>query len=238
MASLMLLLDVPPERKERRLIGFVQYGLDVSALAKQGVSWNWSGGHPSGRKWPMILASLLLDDTDTRAVPETVAFHEDAQTYYGTGCFGQMALYWMDPRLGQRDRYEERPPETWQPQHKSSEMCRVCCNAVARVGTALAARLMGAVQAWNHDAFFDDLDRWMRRDDPFAADRAPHKRPAAETTTSIRGRDVAGLLQTAPDQLRAGNPRQFVRHGRKGVWVPNPHPTAYEVRQHVTALKA
>lgn len=239
MASLLLLLDVPPERKERLLIGLVQYGLDISALAQQGVSWNWGGGHTSGRKWPMVFASLMLDDPDIRAAPETVAFHEDAQTYYGAGWFGQTALYWMVQHHGQRDRYEERPPETWQKWDKSSEAYRVCCNAVAWVGTALAARLMGAVPAWGHDAFFDYCDRWMRLDDPYAADRAPHKRPAQETKTFDPFVDAMWRTyrERSPDQPRAGNPRQFVWQGRNGVWIANPPPTEDEVRRHVETLK-
>ena len=83
----------------------------------------------------------------------------------------------------------------------------MCCNAVAWVGTALAARLMGAVPAWGHDAFFDYCDRWMRLDDPYAADRAPHKRPAQETKTFDPFVDAMWRTyrERSPDQPRAGN---------------------------------
>ena len=241
MASLLLQLDVPPERKEKLLIGLVQYGLDISALAKAGVSWNWGGGHTSGRKWPMVFASLMLDDPVIRQVPDTVAFHEDAQTYYGTGWHGQTALYWMVEHHGPRARYEEKRPEQWDTWDQSSESYRLCCNAVAWVGTALSARLMGALPAWNHDAFFDYCDRWMRPDDPYAADRAPHRRPPQEGKTFDPFVDAMwrAYRARAPEQPRAGNPRMFVwRKSGDWAWVPNPPPDAQAVRRHVQAIRA
>jgi hypothetical protein len=36
---------------------------------------------------------------------------------------------------------------------------------IAWVGQALAARLLHAEKAWDHDAFFDYVDRWMTEDD-------------------------------------------------------------------------
>jgi hypothetical protein len=36
---------------------------------------------------------------------------------------------------------------------------------VAWVGQALAARILHAEKTWNHDAFFDYVDRWMEEDD-------------------------------------------------------------------------
>ena len=41
---------------------------------------------------------------------------------------------------------------------------RMCCSSYTYVGYALAARLMNAVGTWNHDPFFDYIDRWMTQD--------------------------------------------------------------------------
>jgi hypothetical protein len=38
---------------------------------------------------------------------------------------------------------------------------RICCSSYSWVGQALAARLMGAVDLWNHPAYFDYVDRWV-----------------------------------------------------------------------------
>ena len=40
-----------------------------------------------------------------------------------------------------------------------------CCTSIAWVGEALAARILHAEKAWDHEAFFDYMDRWMTEDD-------------------------------------------------------------------------
>lgn len=240
MASLMLHLDVPKERKEKLLIGLVQYGIDIAGVARVGGSWNRGGGHTSGRKWPVLFASLMLGAPELRDLPEGAVFHEDAQTYYGTGWFGQSALYWMVDHHGPRARYEEKPPEEWEEWDRNTEDYRLCCNAKAWVGTALAARLMEAIPLWNHDAFFDYCDRWMLLDEPYAANRAPNPRPEDETKTFDPFVDAMWRTyrDTAPAQPMAGNPRMWVYEGQGAKWVPNPKPTPEAVAAHAAAIRA
>ena len=45
------------------------------------------------------------------------------------------------------------------------ENYRRCCTSNAWVGQALAARIMHVEKVWNHDAFFDYVDRWMTEDE-------------------------------------------------------------------------
>jgi hypothetical protein len=226
MASLMLQLDVPRERKEKLAIGLIQYGLDVWGCAQVGADWNWGGGHSSGRKWPMLLASLMLDDPKLRTVPETAVFHEDAQTYYGKGWFGQTALWQMVTHHGPRTPYEEKPPEQWEQWDKTSEAYRVCCNASAWVGMALVARQMKAIKVWEHDAFFDYCDRWMRPDDPYAAQRGKHARPKQEGEALDPFVDAMwkAYRKSAPEQEMAGKDRQWVQEQKGGHWIPNAKP--------------
>ena len=61
--------------------------------------------------------------------------------------------------------YEHIPPAQWGPGQNTSESYRRCCTAVGWVAQALALRLMHAEKAWNHDAFFDYVDRWMFEND-------------------------------------------------------------------------
>lgn len=238
MASLMLHLDVPRERKEKLLIGLVQYGIDNAGVGRVGGSWNEGGGHSSGRKWPILFASLMLDDPGLRELPGSVVFHEDAQTYYGTGWAGQTALYWMVQHHGRRDRYEHKPPTQWERWDRSSESYRRCCNARAWVGTALAARLMGAIEVWNHDAFFDYVDRWMAQEDAYAANRGEHARPDQEGSTFDPFVDAMwhAHRDAAPEQPRAGNPRMFVWENGGG-WAPNPKPDEAAVADHLQTLR-
>ncbi len=62
--------------------------------------------------------------------------------------------------------YEHLHPSQWL--SNIGENYRRCCTSIAWVGQALAARLINAKKLWNHDAFFDYVDRWMTEDDQAA----------------------------------------------------------------------
>ena len=85
-ASLLMLMDYPAEEKEALLINMVQVGIDLYGVARTGFLWRAHGGLYSGRKWPIILAGVMLDDPDmqtpTRKLPN-LKFHEDDQTALG-----------------------------------------------------------------------------------------------------------------------------------------------------------
>ncbi|GHB83069.1 hypothetical protein [Persicitalea jodogahamensis] len=221
MASLMVMLDVPRQRKEKLTLELIQRGIDLYGLAMVGGYWNEGGGHSSGRKWPILFASIMLKDPALAQLPGTAVFHEDTQTYYGNGWFGQDVLWQMVIHHGNRETYEEKTPDQWGDWDKTSEGYRTCCNAQAWVGTALAARYLKAVKLWNHDAHFDYIERWMRQDDPYAAARGNYPRPKQETTTYdpfITAMWRAHRPQ-APAQEMAGNNRKWTLQGKKWGWV-------------------
>lgn len=227
IASVMVSLDVPREQKQKLTIGLIQRGIDLYGLAKVGGYWNEGGGHSSGRKWPILFASIMLGEPSIARLPETAIFQEDTQTYYGKGWFGQTVLYWMIQHHGKRSKYEEKPPEQWEKWDRTTESYRLCCNGAAWVGSALTARHMKAIKLWNHDAYFDYVDRWMREDDPYAKARGKHKRPEMETTTFDPF--VTAMWKAhrkdAPKQDMAGNDRMWVwGEGDSWSWVPNPKP--------------
>ena len=141
IASVMLMLNVPRERKEKLAIGLIQHGIDLYGTAMAGGYWNEGGGHSSGRKWPILFASLMLNNSVLNDLPATAIFQEDAQTYYGKGWFGQTVLWQMIFHHGKRDTYEDKPPTEWLQWDKTSESYRNCCTSSAWVGTALAARI-------------------------------------------------------------------------------------------------
>jgi hypothetical protein len=173
VTSLVLLLDFPKERKERLLINFVQYGIDLWGIVRAGHrGWPALGGHGSGRKWPIIFAGLMLGDADMQSpkkkYPE-LRFGEDMHTMYGQGWTGAKVVYAGHAGKGGRidkvgwGAYEHLPPAKWV--NNLGEGYRRCCTSIAWVGQALAARLMKADKVWAHDAFFDYVDRWMTEDD-------------------------------------------------------------------------
>jgi hypothetical protein len=224
IASLMVCLDVTQEQKEKLTIELIQRGIDLYGLAMVGGSWNEGGGHSSGRKWPILFASIILDNPQLAELPETSFFQEDTQTYYGKGWFGQTALWQMIMHHGQRDTYEEKPPEQWEKWDKTSESYRICCNEVAWTGTALAARYLKAIKLWGHDAHFDYIERWMRVDDPYQKARGTHPRPGGETNTfdPFVTTMWKAHRQNAPEQEMSGIHLKWAWQGDKGVWVPNP----------------
>lgn len=221
IASVMAMLDVPREKKEKLVLGMIQHGIDLYGTAMVGGFWNEGGGHSSGRKWPIIFASLMLGNEDLLKLPASAIFQEDAQTYYGKGWFGQTVLWQMIFHHGRRDTYEEKHPSAWQQWDKTSESYRQCCTSSAWVGTALAARYLKAVRIWGHDAFFDYVDRWMQEDDPYKEARGSIPRPRSETTTfdPFVTEMWKKYRPLAPGQEMSGNNYKFVWSGDKGTWV-------------------
>jgi hypothetical protein len=177
VGGLMLLLDFPNEAREPLLINMVQVGIDYWGLVRNGhPGWQGHGGHGSGRKFPIVLAGLLLGDQEMAAPTRTfplVNFGEDNQTTYGRGWTGATALFAGHSGIqsnGKVERpnwgpYEHLPPSQWTQGNLSSEGYRRANTSSSWVGEALVLSLLHAETNWNHDAFFDYVDRWMSEDD-------------------------------------------------------------------------
>jgi hypothetical protein len=222
IASLLLMLDVPRERKEKLMISYVQLGIDLHGLAEKNRHWRADGGHWNGRKWPMLFAGLMLgDERIVKQVGETT-FSEDQQTYYGNGWQGATALYQMVTHTGARSPYEEKQPAQWDMWDKRSESYRIVVSG-GLPGTALAAQLMKAKAAWDHDAFFDYYDRWMAKDDAYAAKREGAARPKQEGSAldPFVNAMWASYRSKVPAQPGARTHRMYVWNAAgKGEFVP------------------
>jgi hypothetical protein len=190
-ASLLLLLDFPAADKEPLTNYLAQYGIDLYGCVKAGYGWPAFGGHRSGRKLPILIAGLLLQDQGMKNVSATYAnrFGEDMQTVYINQIPGGYSKAWQGATViygghygvdqtsgtptdtssnGLYAPYEQLQPKDWQlltPTEQLGEAYRRCCTSVSWVGEALAARMLGAQSTWNHPAFFDYVDRWMTEDD-------------------------------------------------------------------------
>jgi cysteine-rich repeat protein len=182
-AGLLLTLNFPQEQKEPLLVYLTQYGIDLYGLVEQGhTGWQAHGGHGSGRKFPILLAGVMLNEATMRSVQ--AKFGEDMQTIWVTetppaGTYTnswhttpQTVVYGghvgvngesVNPGWGP---YEHLAPSAWK--STLGESYRRCCTSVSWVGEALAARLIPEMQeAWNHPQFFAYGDRWMLTpDDP------------------------------------------------------------------------
>ncbi|UCG47821.1 MAG: hypothetical protein JSU94_20380 [Phycisphaerales bacterium] len=180
ISALLLCTDLEPQEKEPLLVNLVQVGIDLGGMVRAGhPGWTGWGGHGSGRKLPIVFAGLLQGDDElaniNRAFPK-VSFGEDEQTAYADCWTGAKVVFaghsGIDAATGEgRSRgsgwgpYEHTPPSQWKDGQNTSESYRRCCTSVGWVAQALALRLMRAERSWNHDAFFDYVDRWMHEDD-------------------------------------------------------------------------
>jgi hypothetical protein len=233
-ASLLLLTDYPAEEKEALIINLVQVGIDLYGVARVGYVWRAHGGLYSGRKWPIVLAGVMLDDRDMQNPREkcpNVVFHEDDQTAFGPVTYrgktfekswsGSRAIFlghspylwekgeshWTDG-WGLLDVY---PPSEWPDKNKdkgsilASEGYRRSNTSGCWIPTALAVRMMHLEKVWNHDAFFAYVDRWMTEDD----------------TAQIKAIKDAGWFKDVKDTVPLGEwPRQGYYSGSKWCsWV-------------------
>ncbi len=181
-AALMLCLDFTPQQKERLLVNFIQVGIDYWGLVKNGhPGWQGWGGHGSGRKLPIVFAGHLLGDAKmaapTKVFPQ-VEFGEDNQTRYGDCWTGAKVVFaghsGVSSKTGEAPRskwgpYEHKHPKEWKnasdQKNMQSEAYRRANTSCAWVAQALALRFLLLEDNWNHEPFFDYVDRWMFEDD-------------------------------------------------------------------------
>lgn len=186
-AALLLNLDataVPGLDKTALAIPLVQFGLDCAGIADAGGGWPANGGHHLGRKLPILVAGLLLNDQRLLAAGTwKTRFHDDEQTFSVDEASVRITAspQWKpDPRakpepytaadLGMPEwgiRHATHPTadnRDWGATYRT-------VNAPGIVGTVLAASIMGLRPAWNHEAYFDygfRAEREMRQREPKA----------------------------------------------------------------------
>lgn len=183
IGALMMTLDAPREQKRKLLVEYVQLGIDLSGLAKNGRNWYSDGGHWQGRKWPILFASMMLNDPKIREFPEishdkflygrikldpsaaktTTLFQEDLDSYYGLGGDGQNVLWQIVYHTGPKPPYQEKKRADFDKGDAFVD-AYMLNNLGSWIGAALAAQHMKAKAIWNHDAFFDLVDASMRPD--------------------------------------------------------------------------
>ena len=175
--ALMLCTDLPKEKKEKLCLRLVQVGIDnwgVATRSKKGRAGGWpaAGGFGNGRKFPIVLAALLLDDEEMKQIRKhagEASFGEDEHTEFGpswTGATVRFAGQYPLSGITDRGPYEHLTPDKWPGEKKTqSEGYRRCCTSTCWIGQALAVRMMKAEKLWDHDAFFVYVDRWVHEDD-------------------------------------------------------------------------
>lgn len=148
--------------------GLIQLGIDNYGVLKAGGAWHSDGGHNSGRKFPIVFAGVMLNDVDMLAVglDYAGAFGEDGQTYYssatgqalwGRYCPSSQTGYFENGCSGSGAKDCRDPAELVDacPDYRTHNTSQ------SWVGQMLATLMIGGKPFWNHDAYFDYVDRWM-----------------------------------------------------------------------------
>ena len=161
--------------KEKLAIPFVQLGIDLTGIADNGGYWPANGGHHLGRKWPIMLTGILLNDAHMRDVGHwKTRFQEDEQTFFVSQKEVDVTHSpgWKpDKRAKALTSYTKEDIGTpeWgighvaEPQADNKEFqCPYRgINGPIYPGIVLSARIMGMEEAWNHPALFAYTERWM-----------------------------------------------------------------------------
>jgi hypothetical protein len=163
-ASLYVMLDVADRNPVAQ--NMMQIGIDNYGVLKAGGGWAGNGGHHSGRKWPIVFAAKMLNDTDMLNVGVDYAadghFGEEDETYYGANGkalwgVNTDATYFLNGCSGSGDKVARDPAHL-------VDGCadyRSCCTTPFWIGQMLSALMLNAKSVWNHNAYFDFVDRWM-----------------------------------------------------------------------------
>jgi hypothetical protein len=180
---------------DQLLYNFIQTGIDLYGMAANGLNWSADGGHANGRKWPILFAGIMLDAQELKDV--SVAFGEDGHTYYGNNGRALWGRTCVPPFTFASDDDScptSGPKDCRDPAGLLDARCyRNCCTSLSWVGAALAGRMMHAEAVWNHDAFFDYVDRWMGygNEPPVAYDPEDYYQPGETWSAFIKKMWVA-----------------------------------------------
>ncbi len=166
IAAQYVMLDTPEQRE--LAASLIQLGVDNYGVLKAGGNWAANGGHHSGRKWPIVFAARLLNDCDMLRVGQEYDdsyFSEDGHTYYGRAgtalfgwdCGGGHGSYFQNGCSGSGAKDCRDPAGAVD----ACDDYRNCCTSHTWVGQMLAALMLQSKSVWQHDAYFDYVDRWM-----------------------------------------------------------------------------
>ncbi len=174
LGALKLMTDAEPEDKATLMYRMMQVGIDNWAIAQRGTAgqpagWPAQGGFGNGRKFPIVLAAVMLQDDAMLAMRDNAPhamFGEDLHTAWGESWTGADVVFTghsAPPPFPERGPYEHLHPTQWL--SNAGESYRRCCTSTSWVGQALATMMLGAEDVWDHDPFFAYVDRWMTEDD-------------------------------------------------------------------------
>jgi hypothetical protein len=173
--ALWLNTNQPLADKQAIAIQMVQNGIDIYEYVQHGGGYYHDGGHKCGRKLPLVLAAMMLNDPDLKTMAGNPdIFQEDTQVWIvnqsdvgrvlwvappGDSWYGREFLQYRQEDVGTaewgiRHRWEPfSDNRSWSATYRSVV-------GVGMMGPWLAAYLMGAQSVWNHPAAFAYMERY------------------------------------------------------------------------------
>jgi hypothetical protein len=155
--------------KQPVAIQMIQNGIDIHNYLTHGGGFYHDGGHKCGRKLPLVIAAMLLNDASLKAMAGNPdIFQEDTQTWIVTqNDVGRQLDPWPGnvvetyaqehvgmAEWGIRHRFEpNQDNRSWSATYRDVV-------GTGMMGPWLAATLMGAQATWNHPAAFAYMERW------------------------------------------------------------------------------
>lgn len=158
--------------KQELMIPYAQLGIDLAGVADNGGGWPSNGGHHTGRKLPILVTGVLLNDSHMKNVGNwETRFHEDEQTFFVSqeDVDRPASGTWKPDNRAEPEPYtaEDIGMAEWGPgvtsRNKNWKTPYRTVNVNTIISYALAARIMGLEQAWNHPALFAYADRLMEK---------------------------------------------------------------------------
>ncbi len=181
--GLWLNTNQPLADKQDIAIKMVQNGIDIYEYVKAyelnttapfATAFYHDGGHKCGRKLPLVMAAMMLNDPDLKVLagnPEV--FQEDTQTFIvqqsdvgrvlwvappGDSWYGREFLQYTQADVGMGDWGIRHRFEPLYDNRSGSSTYRSVVTP-GMMGPWLAAYLMGAQSIWNHPAAFAYMER-------------------------------------------------------------------------------
>jgi hypothetical protein len=200
--ALQLLVGPDGPDRDAAIVAYVQAGIDLYHMALGGQTWPANGGHAEGRKLPIAVAALLLEDADMADLVTTAGrdvFGENGGVVRSAAgdevLFGQIDYaeedYWRNLVFDTGARTIIDPYGFIDGGHEPGGSYQFCCTAMAWKATAAAVRLLPGLEAiWNHPDFLAYVDRWVAR----GAHTQPD--PCAPPSGACVGGDAAGAACT------------------------------------------
>lgn len=186
IAALMLLLN--PDtigNKSNLAIYFCQLGIDLYHMLLEGGYWRSDGGHGQGRKMPILVTGLLMNDAGMLGIGSLPIikvgstgenyFAEDGSTFYvqetspGVYNYGHGGYTANDVGMaewGVRHTYEQ-----WKDDKDYNSSYRHL-NPFSH--GSLMAQAMGLRDEWNNESYFDYTDRFVNVIAPSAYPKETH----------------------------------------------------------------